>query len=134
MKASDMAFRIAVCLGLIGMTGGVLMAASHNHDLHPAHAHLNLLGWVSLFLLGGFYRMNPSLDTRRGAKWQVLAWSFGTIVLATGVAAIYAGYPQAEPLAAIGSIIVVACMVWFAYFVFRPEPKSVSPGVMAAAE
>src|SRR3954452_19898801 len=134
MKASDIAFRIAVCLGLIGMTGGVLMAASHNHDLHPAHAHLNLLGWVSLFLLGGFYKMNPSLDARRGAKWQVLAWSFGTIVLATGVSAIYAGYPQAEPIAAIGSIIIVACMVWFAYFVFRPEPKPVAPAVMAAAE
>ena len=134
MKASDMAFRTAVCLGLVGMTGGVLMAASHNHDLHPAHAHINLLGWVSLFLLGAFYRFNPSLDTRRGAKWQVLAWSFGTIVLSTGVAGIYAGYPQAEPLAAVGSIIVVASMIWFAYFVFRPEAKPVSPAVMAPAE
>jgi hypothetical protein len=134
MKASDLAFRIAVCLGLIGMTGGVLMAASHNHDLHPAHAHLNLLGWVSLFLLGGFYKMHPALDVRRGAKWQVLAWSFGTIVLTIGVSAIYAGYPQADPIAAIGSIIVVGCMLWFAYFVFRPEVPSVAPRAMAAAE
>lgn len=134
MKASDMAFRIAVCLGLIGMTGGVLMAASQNHALHPAHAHINLLGWVSLFLLGGYYRMNPSLDTRRGAKWQVIAWSVGTLVLSTGVAAIYAGYPQAEPIAAGGSLIVVASMLWFAWFVFRPEAKSVAPAVMAPAE
>lgn len=134
MKASDMAFRIAVCLGLIGMAGGVAMAASQNHDLHPAHAHLNLLGWVSLFLLGAYYRFNPALDARRGARWQVLAWTFGTVVLSIGVAAIYAGYPKADPIAAIGSLIVVGSMVWFAYFVFRPEPKALAPAIMAAAE
>ena len=33
-------------------TMGIGMAASQNHSIMPAHAHLNLLGWVSLFLFG----------------------------------------------------------------------------------
>jgi hypothetical protein len=38
------------------------MAASRDHSSTPAHAHLNLLGWVSLFLFGIYYRMHPTAD------------------------------------------------------------------------
>jgi hypothetical protein len=35
---------------------------SVDHTTLPAHAHLNLLGWVSLFLFGIDYRLHPSLE------------------------------------------------------------------------
>jgi hypothetical protein len=117
------------------MTGGIVMAASHNHTLAPAHAHLNLLGWASLFLIGLFYRGNAALDASRIATAQVGAWVLGTIVLIAGVTGIYAGYPQLEPAAGIGSIIVVGAMLLFAYLVFRPERASIAPSLgMAPAE
>lgn len=59
MKASTLSFCSAVCLGIAGMIIGIIMAASGNHSVFPAHAHLNLLGWVSLFLIGIFYRLHP---------------------------------------------------------------------------
>ena len=52
MKASTLCFRAAVLLVLAGMVWGLQMAISEDHSAFPAHAHLNLLGWVSLFLFG----------------------------------------------------------------------------------
>ena len=40
---------------LAGMVWGVQMAMSGNHGMMPAHAHLNLLGFVTLTLMGLFY-------------------------------------------------------------------------------
>lgn len=134
MKASTFAFRAAVCLGLIGIAAGVAMAASHNHEMRPAHAHINLVGWVSLFLIGIFYRFHPAVDTSRFALLQVGVWTLGTVVMVSGVALIYGGYPQAEPLAAIGSLIVLAAMLMFAYVIFRPEEALMRPTGAAPAE
>ncbi|MBX9823195.1 MAG: hypothetical protein K2Y19_21540, partial [Afipia birgiae] len=61
MKASSLSFFAAVIAVLIGMSWGIVMAISKDHSAMPAHAHLNLLGWVSLFLFGIFYRLHPSL-------------------------------------------------------------------------
>src|SRR3954453_18502599 len=117
MKASTLSFRSAVCLGIIGMSAGIVMAVSNNHAPMPAHAHLNLLGWVSMFLMGAFYRLHPTLDQPRLAFTQVLAWLIGTIILAKCCALIYAGRPEMEPVAAVGSLIVLAAMFLFAYLV-----------------
>jgi cbb3-type cytochrome oxidase subunit 1 len=86
----------------------------------PAHAHLNLLGWVSLFLFGIYYERRPALDASRLALIQVVVWSVGTVILTVAVAAIHLGYTAADPIAALASLIVLAAMVLFGYFVFRP--------------
>ena len=49
MKASSLSFFAAVIAVLVGMSWGIVMAISQDHSAMPAHAHLNLLGWVSLF-------------------------------------------------------------------------------------
>jgi hypothetical protein len=121
MRASALSFCTAVCLGIIGMTIGIAMAASGNHSVFPAHAHLNLLGWVSLFLIGIFYRFHPALDASRLALVHVIVWTAGTIVLTCGVAAIYLGRPDLEFIAIIGSLTVLGAMLLFAYLVFRSE-------------
>jgi hypothetical protein len=50
MKASSLCFKAAVVLVMVGMLWGLQMAISQDHSALPAHAHLNLLGWVTLFL------------------------------------------------------------------------------------
>jgi hypothetical protein len=52
MKASTVSFPAAVLMVVAGMIWGIVMAISDDHRALPAHAHLNLLGWVSLFLFG----------------------------------------------------------------------------------
>ena len=78
-------FTVAAACGLAGMAWGSYMGASHDHSMMQAHAHLNLLGWVSLFLFGIYYRLNPALDGSRLALVQVGVWSVGTVVLTLAV-------------------------------------------------
>ena len=127
MKASSLSFRLAVLFVIAGMAMGIGMAASQDHSILPAHAHLNLLGWVSLFLFGVYYERRPALDTSRLALIQVGLWSVGTVILTVAVAAIHLGYTAADPVAGIASLIVLAAMLIFAYFVFRPT-RSIAPG------
>jgi len=135
MKASTLSFRTAVLLGLVGMAWGITMGISHDHSTMPAHAHLNLLGWVSLFLFGVYYRLHPATNVGRLALAQIATWALGTVVMTVGVAAIHAGHEGADPIAAIGSLIVVGSMLLFATLVFRPAGDHAgAPRMLAPAE
>jgi len=119
VSASSLSFRIAVLFVIIGMIVGVYMAASHNHALGQAHAHINLIGWVSLFLIGLFYERRPQLDKSVSARWQVIIYSIGAVVTNASLAALLLGNAGAEPGAAAGSFIVLGSMIWFGWLVFR---------------
>lgn len=134
MKASSVSFKTAIVFGLAGMVMGIAMGVSQNHSVMPAHAHLNLIGWVSLFLIGIYYKFNPILDTSRSALAQVWIWVFGTVVMTTGIAAIYLGNPGAEPIAIAGSLVILADMIFFAFLVFRPHPGETAAAQLAPAE
>lgn len=126
MKASALSFRLAVLFVVAGMAMGIGMAAAQDHSIMPAHAHLNLLGWVSLFLFGIYYERRPALDMSRLAVVQVGLWSAGTVILTIAVAGIHLGYSAMDPVAALASLIVLAAMLLFGYFVFRPV-ESMAP-------
>jgi hypothetical protein len=136
MQASALSFRAAVVFAIAGMVMGIPMAVIQDRAVMPAHAHLNLLGWVSLAIFGIYYRLNPLLDRSRLAVVQVLAWSLGTIVLTVAVAALHSGYAQFDPLAAISATVLLLDMLLFAAFVFRPTlvaPSGILP-VLSPAE
>jgi peptidoglycan/LPS O-acetylase OafA/YrhL len=121
MRASKLCFLAAVVAAIAGMLWGLHMAISDNHAAMPAHAHLNLLGWVSLFLFGIYYRLHPSLDTAKIALVQAWVWIIGTIIMAIGVGLVSTGTTSGEPIAAIGSLIVLADMLLFGWLVYRGE-------------
>lgn len=127
--ASTLSFRAAVALVVCGMVWGIVMAASGDHSTMPAHAHLNLLGWVSLFLMGIFYHLHPRIDATRLARVQVMVWIPAVIVQAIGVGLVHAGQATGDPLAALSSIVILGDMLLFAFIVFRRE----SYGYAAAA-
>ena len=106
MKASSVSFPAAVLMVVAGMIWGIIMAVSRDHSAMPAHAHLNLLGWVSLFLFGVFYHLHPAIDRSRSALVQVGVWIVGTVILTLGVALLHTGHDIGQPFAAIGSVIV----------------------------
>jgi len=68
-RVSAAFFTVGVLALLVGMVWGMMMGATHNMITMPAHAHLNLLGWVTMGLYGTFYALEgPTLSPR-------LAWS-----------------------------------------------------------
>ena len=122
MNASTLCFRAAVLLLLAGMAWGLQMAISGDHSAFPAHAHLNLLGFVSLFLFGIFYRLNPSIETHKFAVPQVWIWIVSTIIAAIGIGLVHTGHDIGDPIAAVGTLIIFADTLLFAWLVFRARP------------
>ncbi|MCG5239076.1 hypothetical protein [Azospirillum doebereinerae] len=127
MTASSTSFKAACLFAIAGIGMGIAMAASQNHAVMPAHAHLNLLGWVSLFLFGIYYRLHPALDGTRLAMIQVGLWALGTVVLTVAVAGLHLGYAAFEPVAALASLIVLAAIGLFTVLVFRSDAKARAP-------
>ena len=126
MKAASLSFQSAVVLAVAGMVWGLVMAISGDHSTMPAHAHLILLGWVSLFLFGIFYHLHPSIDRSRTALIQVWIWIAGTLCVTLGVALIHSGHAIGDPFAAAGSMTVLTDMLLFGWLVIRREQRSVS--------
>jgi len=127
MKASSLSFPAAVLMVVAGMIWGIAMAISQDHSAMPAHAHLNLLGWVSLFLFGVFYHLYPAVDRSRLALVQVGVWIVATVVLTIGVALIHTGHEVGESIAAVSSLVVLADMLLFGWLVItreRTQPAS----------
>jgi hypothetical protein len=121
MKASSLSFQAAVLFVVAGMIWGIVMAISDDHSAMPAHAHLNLLGWVSLFLFGIFYHLHPAIDASRTASMQVWIWIASTVILTIGVGLAHTGHAVGDPVAAIGSILILGDMLLFGWLVIRRE-------------
>jgi hypothetical protein len=114
---SSLFLRFAVLFGLAGMALGIFMAARHDFSFAPVHAHVNLLGWVGMFLAGLFYRNHP-IGKTWPAKLHFVIASVGAMLLAYGLAALIVASPWGEPIAILGSLSTLLGMLVFAGIVF----------------
>lgn len=121
MRASALCFRAAVVFLAVGMTWGMIMGISQDHSAMPAHAHLNLLGWVSLFLMGLYYRLHPSLDGTRIALAQVCLWTICSIVHPAGMGLVLRGHMIGGPMIGLGSVQLLLSLALLGWQVFRGE-------------
>jgi len=110
---------LSVLLLLVGMLGGIAMGVQQNFVLAPAHAHLNLIGGVLLFLFGLYYRLIPAAGRSLLAKIQGSLHMAGAILFPLGIAVVLLKGPTFEAAPIAGSLIVVVAMVLFAVVVFR---------------
>ena len=110
---------MSVVILLVGMLAGIAMGIEQNFQLAPAHAHLNLIGGVLLFLFGLYYRLIPAAGTSTLAKIQGWLHMGGAIVFPLGVALVLLKGPSFEIAPIAGSLIVVAAMALFTVIVFR---------------
>jgi hypothetical protein len=118
MLASNL-LRVSVVMILIGLIMGVAMGASEDFRLMPAHAHLNLVGFVAVFLVGLYYAAVPAAAASRLALIQAWVLVIGAVVFPVGIGLVVMVGPQFVPLAIIGSLVVLAGMALFAFIVFR---------------
>lgn len=107
---------------LAGMVWGIVMSATTDHSLSPAHAHLNLIGGVLMALAGIFYQLVPAANDSRYAKVHFAVATLGILTMIPGIAMAISG--QGETLAKIGSVITLAAMAMFAFAVFRFRARS----------
>ncbi len=74
LKISGVYFLIAV---LLGLTMGII----HNFAFTSVHAHLNLLGWVSMALFGIIYSIYPQAGKTTLAKTHFWLHNLGLPVM-----------------------------------------------------
>ena len=111
--------RVSVIIILVGMIVGMAMGSMQDFRLAPAHAHLNLLGFVSLFLAGLYYQAVPQAAASTLAKWHASIAVIGAIVFPIGIAMVLLYGPQYEVLTISTSVVAFLGMVLFAVVVFR---------------
>lgn len=111
---SNWFFRLAVVWLLAGVTLGLVMAASHDHSVFPAHAHMNLLGWVSMSIFGVFYRLFPAAASSKLAKVHFWIYVPAHFVQMVTLFMLLRGTVSIEPVLAIASFAVAAGIIAFA--------------------
>jgi hypothetical protein len=104
---------------LLGMLAGIAMGVREDFALAPAHAHLNLVGGVLLFMFGLYYRLVPAAGTSTLAKVQGWLHIAGAILFPAGVAIVVLKGTSFIAAPIVGSLIVVAAMALFMVIVFR---------------
>lgn len=112
---SSRLLRIAVAYWVIGVGWGIFMGLTENFQDAAVHAHINLLGWVSLGLCGLVYAKAPHLAATRLAHAHFWLHNLGLPVLMAAVWLIH--HDKAAiggPLAGIASLLVGGGVVSFA--------------------
>ncbi len=124
-------FASGVVYGIGGMTLGIWMGAAHDFTLAPVHAHLNLLGFVTMCLTGVFYHLTPSAAERFLSRLHFGLATIGLWIMVPGIGLAVTGGDEGPAIA--GSLLTAAAMLSFlvnlALTAFGPG----SPRVVRAA-
>lgn len=111
-------YLVAALFGLAGMLLGMQMGMTQDFKLTPVHAHLNLLGWATLALMGTFYAL---IGAARPVK---LSWinfglsSIGALGMTVGLA-IYLSGGEGMTLTKLGALTAILGMVSFVVAVVK---------------
>ena len=107
---------------LVGMSYGIHMAVQQDFSTAPAHAHLNLLGFVLSSVFAFYYHLVPSAQGRVG--WIHFAVHATAVVLMfPGI--IMADTGRGDALASGASVLAILAMLIFGWILLRnrmPRP------------
>lgn len=109
-------FGAAAFYAMVGVSWGLAMSITKDHATYSAHAHLNLLGWISMALMGTFYAVLGQ-GVRNGVKLANFVLSnVGVVCMITGLF-MYLGQKGSAavygPLLAVGALSVVGGFLVF---------------------
>ena len=116
--------KIATVYFSIGVLAGLTMGIIHDFRFTSVHAHVNLLGWVTMALFGIIYHLYPNAANTKLAKTQFWLHNIGVPVMLGGIALQVLGVSAALPPTIIGSIAVVLGVILFMINVFKHVGKA----------
>ena len=110
-------FSVAALCVTAGMLWGIQMSMSGDHSLAGAHAHLNLVGWVTMGLFGIYYAVTPQAAESQLAKVHFAVALAGVGLMVPGI--VMAIRESGEAVVAAGSMLTALSMLIFLYTVAR---------------
>jgi drug/metabolite transporter superfamily protein YnfA len=120
-RLSDRLLQLGVLFALVGMSLGAWMGKTGDFQLASVHAHINLLGWVSMLIYGLVYRVLPNAAEGRLPTvhfWLALG---GLLILVPALWGYMVG-GRSPPVIiglAVGATGVWVAMLLFAVIIFR---------------
>lgn len=118
-------FTVAALCGLGGMVWGSYMGSQQDFTLSPAHAHLNLVGWATLSIMGVFYALAGG-GGRLGWINFILSTA-GAAIMIPALALYLSGNKAADPALIGGSVVVILGMLTFVISVLSHWGKAKAP-------
>ena len=126
-RISELYFKTAVIFLVIGIGMGLQMAISGDHTPFAAHAHTNLLGWVTMALFGVYHALNPQKAEKKLAMIQYYVYTAGVTLMMPSLYMMLMGNTAMEPIVALASLITLAGVLLFAVIIFSGAQNAVRP-------
>ena len=124
MKLGNICLVAAALMALTGMAMGIYMGTMQDFTLAPAHAHLNLVGWVTMAIYGLYHR--SKLGAAGRLRWvQAILGGLGAPAMAGGLALLLTSsagseiHGRGEALVIVGSVLAMLSMLMFGVIVGR---------------
>jgi hypothetical protein len=124
--------KIAVLYLAVGVTLGLIMGMRQSFTLAPVHAHLNLLGWASLALVGLVYHAYPAAGETRLAHIHFWMHNLGLPPLMLALALMLSGNAALEPVVGVLSLVVALGIAVFVVNVWLSVRPAAAPAVVRA--
>ena len=120
---------IRVLLGLIGIGLGICMGIRDDLMLMQTHAHLHLLGFVTMFLSALYYRAVPQAAGSKLARLQAIVSVVGAAAFPAGIACVVlGGRDHVGSILLAGAGTVLLSMALFAVTLFHASSRERAGG------
>jgi len=116
--------RIAAVYFVVAISLGLYMGMTEKFTEVPVHAHLNLLGWVSMALFGLIYQAFPAAGQTTLAKWHFWIYNLTVPVFMAALFLMLAGNAALGPVVGIIATVTLISIVLFAVNLWRTIPAS----------
>src|SRR5690606_12173584 len=110
---ANLYFRTAILFLIAGICVGIYMSMSGNHAVVGAHAHINLLGWVTSAVFGTYLALNPAKAAGLLPRLQYGIYVLGVIVMSASLYLMLEGNAALVPVVAAASIITFVGVLLF---------------------
>lgn len=116
---SEKFIKVSVLYFVVGISIGLYMGVTGQFGFTSAHAHVNLLGWLSQAVIGLIYHTFPRTNNNKLAVVHFWAFNIGIPTMVLGLIFIGAEqYPVGSLIAEVGGMFIVIGLISFVWNIF----------------
>jgi hypothetical protein len=121
MRAHVVFIGLGLIFLVVGMGFGLWMGIAHHLEFAAAHAHWNLVGFVTSTLYGLIHRAYPKLAESKLTWPQCILHVIGVLAFAPGI--ILAVISSQIILAAVGGMLIILSALMFMWIYFTHDHR-----------
>lgn len=117
---------------LSGVSLGIWMGMHENFTLAPVHAHINLIGWASMGVIGAFYAVAGEAAPRK-LGWAIWGLqTLGLLIMIPMLAKLLLGDKSVAPILGASEMMIALALLLFLVAVIITWSRSKGAALTAA--